>query len=156
MGRSFGPIREGRRSRPPRVSQLWVKQLVSTRHHWADIFIVRRQGQMGGRVQELNGHLFDLERDGLRQVVLAQDSPCDDNRQPYQTGSVAARVNKDRAFRRTPERRCQVCYWCTIEDSRKRQHYHRHLEHNDTKSCRYISGTNTQNGQVQMEHSWTL
>ena len=51
---------------------------------------------------ELNGHVFDLERDGLRQVVLAQDSPYDDNTQPYHTGSVAARVNKDRAFRRTP------------------------------------------------------
>ena len=25
VGRSFGPMREGRRSRPPRVSQLWVK-----------------------------------------------------------------------------------------------------------------------------------
>ena len=25
VGRFFGPIREGRRSRPPRVSQLWVK-----------------------------------------------------------------------------------------------------------------------------------
>ena len=50
VGRSFGPIREGRRSRPPRVSQLWVKYLVSTRHHWVDIFIVRRQGPDGGRV----------------------------------------------------------------------------------------------------------
>ena len=31
-------------------------------------------------------------------------------------------------------RRCQVCYWCywcIIEDSRKRQHHHRHLEHKD-------------------------
>ena len=29
-------------------------------------------------------------------------------------------------------RRCQVCYWCywcIIEDSRKRQHHHRHLKH---------------------------
>ena len=64
---------------------------------------------------ELNGHMFDLERDGLSQVVLAQDSPCDDNTQPYHTGSVASRVNKDSAFRRTPGRRCEVCYWCIIE-----------------------------------------
>ena len=61
-----------------------------TRARWAEGF------------HELNGHMFDLERDGLRQVVLAQDSPCDDNTQPYHTGSVAARINRDRAFRRTP------------------------------------------------------
>ena len=102
-----------------------------TRARWAEGF------------RELNGHVFDLERDGLRQVVFARDSPCDDNTQPYHTGSVAARVNKDRAYRCTPGRRCQVCYWCTIKDSCKRQHHHRHLEHKDTKSCRETSGTNT-------------
>ena len=36
------------------------------------------------------------------------------NQQPYHTGSVAARVNKDRTFRCTPGRKCQVCYWCII------------------------------------------
>ena len=82
---------------------------------------------------------------GSARLYFAQDSPCDDNTQPYNTGSVAARVNKDRAFRRTPGRRCQVCYWCIIEDSRKRQHHHRHLEHKDTKNCRETSGTNTRN-----------
>ena len=90
------------------------------------------------------------------QQIVKLDSPCDDNTQPYHTGSVAAQVNKDRAFRRTPGRRCQVCYWCIIEDSRKRQHHHRHLEHKDNKSCRETSGTNTRNGQVQMEYPWTL
>ena len=115
-----------------------------TRARWAEGF------------HELNGHVFDMERDGLRQVVLVQDSQCDDSTQPYHTGSVAARVNKDRAFRRTPGRRCQMCYWCIIEDSRKRQHHHRHLEHKDTKSRRETSGTDTRNGQVQMEHPWTL
>ena len=74
----------------------------------------------------------------------------DDNIQPYHTGSVAARVNKDRAFRRTPGRRCQMCYWCIIEDSRKRQHHHRHLEHKDTKSRRETSGTNTRNEYVRL------
>ena len=105
---------------------------------------------------EFNGHVFDLDRDGLRQVVLAQDSPCNDNTQPYHTGSVTARVNKDRTFCRTPGRRSQVCYWCIIEGSRKRQHHHLHLEHKDSKSCREISGTNTRNGQVRMVHLWTL
>ena len=51
---------------------------------------------------------------GSVRLYFAQDSPFDDNTQPYHTGSVAARVNKDRAFRRTPGRRCQVCYWCNI------------------------------------------
>ena len=40
----------------------------------------------------------------------------------------------------------KACYWCIIEDSRKR-HHHRHLELKDTKSCRETSGTNTQNGE---------
>ena len=57
---------------------------------------------------------------------------------------------------RTPGRRCQVCYWCIIKDLRKRQHHHQHLEHKDSKSCRETLGTNTWNGQVQMEHPWTL
>ena len=84
-------------------------------------------------------------------LYLAHGSPCDENKQPYHTGSVAARVNKDRVFRSTPGRRCQVCYWCIIKDLWTRQHHHRHLEHEDTKSCRKTSGTNTRNRQVQME-----
>ena len=73
---------------------------------------------------------------GSVRLYFARDTPCDENKQPYHPGSVAARVNKDRAFSRTPGRRYQVCYWCIIEDSRKRQHHHRHLEHKDTKTCR--------------------
>ena len=42
-----------------------------------------------------------------------------------------------------------MCYWCIIEDSKKRQHHHRRLEHKVTKSCRETSGTNTRNGQVR-------
>ena len=42
---------------------------------------------------------------GSVRLYLARDSPYDENKQPYHTGSVAARVNKDRAFRRTPGRR---------------------------------------------------
>ena len=43
----------------------------------------------------------------------------DENKQLYNTGSVAARVNKDRAFRHTPGRRCQVCHWCVINSESK-------------------------------------
>ena len=97
---------------------------------------------------ELNGHVFDL----------ACDSPYDENKQPYHTGLVATQVNKDHAFRHTPGRTCQVCYWCIIEDSWKRQHHQGHMECKDTKSCRETPGLNTRNGQVQMslEHPWTL
>ena len=50
-----------------------------TRARWAEGF------------HELNGHVFDLERDGLRQVVLCPRLTMrfDDNTQPYHTGSVA-------------------------------------------------------------------
>ena len=47
-----------------------------TRARWAE-----------GSHNELNGHVFDLERD-------AQDSPCDDNTLPYHIGSVAARSTR--------------------------------------------------------------
>ena len=76
---------------------------------------------------------------GSTRLYFAQDSTGDDNTQPYHTGSVTARVNKDCTFRRSPGWRCQACYWCIIEDSRKKQHHHWHLEHKDTKSCRETS-----------------
>ena len=92
-----GPVREGiRRSRSPRVSQLWVKQLVSTRHHWANSFTVRRKGPDGRKGSTMNSKATCSTWRGTGSVRLhfSRDSPCDDNKQPY-TGSVAARVNKD-------------------------------------------------------------
>ena len=94
--------------------------------------------------------MFALERDGLCQVVLCPKVTMTDQ-QPYHTGSVAARVNKDSAFRRTPGRRCEACYWCIIEESWKRQHHHWHMEHKDTKCCGETPGINTRNLQVQIE-----
>ena len=118
----------------------------------------KEKSQMGGKGSTMNSTATCSTWRGMgsARLYFAQDSPCDDNIQPYHTGSVAARVNKDRAFRRTPGRRCQMCYWCIIEDSRTRQHHHRHLEHEDTRTCRETSGTDTRNGQVQREHPWTL
>ena len=110
---------------------------MSTRHHLAYIFIVRRQGPDGRKGSTMNSTATRSTWRGMGSVRLyfACDSPCDDNTQPYHTGSVAAWVNKGHAFRNTPGRRCQVCYWYIIEDSWKRQHHHRHMEHKDTKSC---------------------
>ena len=89
------------RSRPPRVAQSWVKQLVSTPHHWARIFIVRRQGPDGREGSTMNSTATCSTWRGMGSVrlYLARDSPYDENKQTYHTGSVAARVNKNRAFR---------------------------------------------------------
>ena len=46
---------------------------------------------------ELNGHEFDLERDGSVKLYLARNSPYDENKQPYHTGTVAARVEVEAA-----------------------------------------------------------
>ena len=131
---------------------------MSTRHHWADIFIVRRKGPDGQKGSTMNSTATcsTWRRMGSVRLYFAHDPPCDENKQPCHTRSVATWVNKDHAFRRKLGGRCQVCYWSIIKDSWKRQHHHRHMEHKDTKSCRETSGTNTWNGQVQMEHPLTL
>ena len=49
----------------------------------------------------------------------------------------------------------KICHWCIVWDSWKRQHHHWHMEHKDTKSCTETLGTNTRNGQVQMEQPLT-
>ena len=116
------------------------------RYHWSDIYIVRRQWPDKRKGCTINSMASCSTWRGMGSVRLyfAQDSPYDDNIQPYHTGSVAAQVNKDRAFRSTPGRRCQECYWCIIDDSRKKQHHCRHLEDKATKTCRETSGTNNE------------
>ena len=95
-----------------------------------------------------NGHVFDLDRTGSVRLYLARDLPYDANQQPYHTGSVAIRDNKDRAFCCTPGRRCQACYLCIIENSWKRQHHHWHTCLmlaccKDIKSCMETLGNNS-------------
>ena len=74
VGRSFGPVR-GRKTLPPSKSLPVMSEIAGvntasmgryfhstkTRARWAE-----------GFHDELNGHVFDLERDGLGQVVLCQ------------------------------------------------------------------------------------
>ena len=131
---------------------------MSTWHHRVDIFIVRRKGPEGQKGSIMNSMATCLTWKGMgsTRLYLACDSPYDENKQPYHAGLDATWVNKDCTFRCTPGLRCQVCYWCIIKDLWKRQHHNRHMEHKNTKSCRETSGTNTRNGQVQMEHPWTL
>ena len=97
----------GRKTLPPSTSVPVSGETVATRHHWADIFIVRRQGPDGQKGSTLNSRATCSTWRGMGSVRLyfAQDSPCDNNTQPFYTGSVAAWVNKDCAFRRTPGRR---------------------------------------------------
>ena len=40
---------------------------------------------------------------GSVRLYFARDSPCDENKQPCHTGSVATRVNKDRAYDASPK-----------------------------------------------------
>ena len=55
---------------------------MSTRHHWADIFIVRRQGPDGRKGSTMNSPATCSTWRGMGSVRLyfAQDSPCDEMR----------------------------------------------------------------------------
>ena len=75
-----------------------------TRARWAEGF------------HELNG-CSTWRGMGSARLYSTRDSPYDENKQPYQTELVAARVNKDRAFRRTPGRRCQVHHRRFVEET---------------------------------------
>ena len=69
-------------------------------HHWAYIFIVRRQGPDGrkGSTMSSTATCSTWRGMGLLRLYFALDSQCDDNTQPYHTGSVATRVNKTAPF----------------------------------------------------------
>ena len=54
-----------------------------TRARWAE-----------GFHDELNGHVFNLEKDGLPQVYFAPDSLCDENKQPYQLVAKSSVVSQ--------------------------------------------------------------
>ena len=87
-GQILGSVREEmRRPHPPLVSWLWVKDLVST-HHWGGYLhsSKTRARWAQGFYDELIGHVFDLERDGLRQVVPCRHSPYDENK-PVEYGN---------------------------------------------------------------------
>ena len=81
---------------------------MSTRHYRADNFTFRRKGPDGRRGFTMNSTATCSTWRGMGSVRLyfVRDSPCDENKRPYHTGSVAARGNKDCAFRRTPGWRC--------------------------------------------------
>ena len=62
---------------------------MSTRHHWADIFIVRRQGPDGRKGSTMNSTATCSTWRGMGSVTLylPRDSPCHENKQPYHTGA---------------------------------------------------------------------
>ena len=73
VGRSFGPVLEGIKTLPPSTSPPVIDEIAGVntaslggylhsskkRTRWAEVFH-----------DERNGHVFYLERDGLRQIVL--------------------------------------------------------------------------------------
>ena len=149
----------GRKTLPPSASLPVIGEIagVNTTSLGGHLYSTKTRARWAeGFHNELNGHVFDLERDGFRQAVLCPRHTM--RRQhttiPYRMG----RRSGQQGLRLPPYTRTEVsiCYWCIIEDSSKRQHHHRHLEHKDTKNCWETSRTNTRNGQVQMEHPWTL
>ena len=120
---------------------------MSTQHHWAHVLIV---------------NVFDLERDGLHQVVprhwvtmkwqwtsrshwisrhLGQQGPC---LPPYTRMEMWSTllVHHARFMKETipPGWKCEVCYWCTMQDLWKRQYHHWHMEHDNMNSCRKTPG----------------
>ena len=53
---------------------------MSTRHHWVDSFIIRRQGPDGRKSSTMNSTATCLTWRGMGSIRLyfAEDSPCDD------------------------------------------------------------------------------
>ena len=74
---------------------------MSTRHHWADVFIVRRPGPDRRKGSTTNSTPRARPGEGWAPSCCTLPlSQHEKNQQSHHTGSVAARVNKDRAFRR--------------------------------------------------------
>ena len=67
------------------------------------------------------------------------------------------RQTKQEYFQTKKRPFAKICsnVWFTVMIRNKIEHNHRHMERKDT-SCRETPGTNTRNGQVHLEHSWTL
>ena len=71
-------MQEGvRHAQPPGISQLWVKELVSTLASLGGCLhsLKTRARWVEGLHDELHCHVCDLEWDGLLQVVLCPESP---------------------------------------------------------------------------------
>ena len=95
------------------------------------VFVIKASPRVGG-YRLWSG----MERDGRRHASFALDTLHeDDNHTSIHTGSVVARVTKDRAFCRTPGQKWKVCDWCTNpQDPCQKQHHHWHLKCENTKS----------------------
>ena len=106
VGRSFGPVQEGIRCFCPQR----VSQLVSTQHHWVDIFILQRKGSHRWKGSTVNSTATCSTWRGMGSVrlYLARDSQCDENKQLYHTGSVAALVSPQQGPRLPPYTRTEV------------------------------------------------
>ena len=78
--RSFEPVQEGiRHSRPPWVSQLWVKKLVSTWHHWVDVVPLWRLWPDRWKGSTMNSTAVSVK------LYFALESPWNDSQHPDHT-----------------------------------------------------------------------
>ena len=74
VGRSFGPVLEGIKTLPPSTSPPVIDEIAGV--NTASLGGYLHSSKTGARwaegfYDELNGHVFDFEREGIRQVV-----PC--------------------------------------------------------------------------------
>ena len=152
MARSFG--REGvRRFRPPRVSQLWVKWLGSTRHQWANVFKVRKLRPDGrkGPITNSTDTCSTWRGMGSVRLYFAFETPWE------KPATIPFRIGRrpcQQGPRLPPYTRTEVSL----------VHHQIFVEKNitigtwRTRTLRAAGKLQelTRNGQVQMEHPWTL
>ena len=105
---------------------------------------------------ELNSRMFHLERDGLRQVV---PFPCDTMTWQQMMGPYRISCRPGlQGLHLLPYIRMEVLSMVLVHHPRFVEEATSPLTHGtqDTKSCEETPGTNTWNGQVQVEHPWSL
>ena len=159
VGRSFWSAREGIRcSRLPQVSQLRVKELVSTWHYWSDVFIVQKQGPGRRKVSTMISTVTcsTWRWMGSVRLYFALESPLEKSATiPWRTG----RRPSYRGPRLPPYTRMEVSSMLLV--------YHRRFMEETTspfthgtqghlEQRRYSRNLHTKCGQVQMEYHWTL
>ena len=98
-----------------------------------------------------------LERDGLRQAFFALDTQDEkDNHRLHHTGSVVARVSKDRACHRTSGWRCKMGYWWKQQTTHTIQYQHWNMERENTETTRKVGRTYSRDEKISLECPWTL
>ena len=147
------------RTLPPSTSLSLMGKIASVNTESLSEYLhskTKRDKWAEGFHDELNCHVFDPERGCLRQVVL-----CPWLTVWWKQATTPYRIGCCRGQKRTrlpPYTRTEVSSMLLVHNQRSLEEATspRHMERKDTKSCRESPGTNTRNGQVQMERPCTL